>query len=197
MSASDVKRDTSKSKSVVKAERHVKAEASLPSKYMSRIKARGYVKRKKSIVLPLVFKCELCNKTFGTANRCYKHLRTHSKGCYGCAKCRKRFQYPKILPNHQMMHNKKLYLKCDVPGCTKKYPTQESLKYHMSTYQGFRFKCTRCKFKTTTKANLHQQQTGAHDISLKAKCGQLFRWPYQGRKTKQSARNVELLRQGS
>ena len=38
LSALDVKRDTSKSKSVVKAECHVKAEASVPSKSMSRIK---------------------------------------------------------------------------------------------------------------------------------------------------------------
>ena len=44
------------------------------------------------------------------------------QGLYKCPSCHKRFHYPKILSNHQLVHNKKLYLKCDVCGCSRKYP---------------------------------------------------------------------------
>ena len=58
----------------------VKGNDCVFSKSMTKIKTRGYVECKKSIVLPCIFKCDLCGKTFAMVNGYYKHLHTHSQG---------------------------------------------------------------------------------------------------------------------
>ena len=117
---------------------------------------RSYFKQKKSVTLDFNFKCTKCNKHFATQNGQYKHYRTHSLGKYVCTICKKRFQYPRNLVDHKATHNPKLFIKCTVPGCGKKYATVESLKYHVRTHDGYCFKCTLCTFKVTTQQNLKQ-----------------------------------------
>ena len=98
---------------------------SLPESVVDKkpIKMRSYFKQKKSVTLDLIFKCTKCNKWFATQNGQYKHYRTHSLGKYVCNICKKRFQYPKTLADHKATHNPKLFIKCDVQGCGKKYTT--------------------------------------------------------------------------
>ena len=60
------------------------------------------------------------------------------------------------------------------------YATEEALKYHLATHDGYQYKCMSCTFKSMTKENLKQHQRGTHGVGLlKARCGEDFSWPHQ------------------
>ena len=142
------------------------------------IKTRSYIKQKQAIVPKYLYKCSKCVKKFVTQNRLYKHERTHSVGRYVCTVCKRHFQYLKTLRDHKVTHTPNLMIKCTVRGCAKKYASAESLKYHLTTHNGYRHKCTYCNFKSTTKQNLIQHLRGSHGQGvLKARCGKNFAWP--------------------
>ena len=139
------------------------------------MKTRSYIKQKQAIVLK--YKCSKCVKKFSTQNGLYKHERTHSVGHYVCTVCNRCFQYPKTLRDHKVTHTPRLFIKCTVRGCAKKYASVESLKHHLTT-NGYRHKCNYCNFKSTTKQNLVQHLRGSHGQGvLKARCGKKFSWP--------------------
>ena len=60
-------------------------------------------------------------------NSCYKHVHTHFDALYKCKICSKGFQYPTVLASHNLLHTRKLLIKCKVPGCKKKYVLHSAL----------------------------------------------------------------------
>ena len=168
----DVKKYTDKSTNVLPS---VSKSDTITRKPM---KTKSYIKQKQAIVLKYLYKCSKCVKKFSTQNRLYKHERTHSVGHYVCTACNRCFQYPKTLRDHKVTHTPRLFIKCTVRGYAKKYASVESLKYHLTTHDGYRHKCNYCNFKLTTKQNLVQHLRGSHGQGvLKARCSKKFSWP--------------------
>ena len=125
------------------------------------------------------FKCQFCSRIYSTENGQYKYVHTHYQGRYKCNTCGKCFQYPYILKNHAVLHKKLLPVKCYFPGCLKRYAMSAALTNHKLTHHKRKWKCSVCKFSTSTIHYLNQHMSWTHGPALKARCGLIFTWSHQ------------------
>ncbi|XP_071958799.1 uncharacterized protein [Antedon mediterranea] len=115
----------------------------------------------------LMFRCDHCEKVFGTQNSLKKHLEaTHSmKSQFICEYCEKIFVHEPSLKRHvEEVHEQKT-LPCDI--CLKIFPSQRRLHEHMRTVHKIivskqssviedLFKCKICDQEMASKGNLRR-----------------------------------------
>ena len=144
----------SNSKSISKSVSNKKVKSNIQVK----VKVKG--KRKIKITFNVKFychvhakfKCNLCSNIYETRNSCYKHVCTYFAALYKCKICGKGFQYPTLLASHNLLHTRKLLIKCKVSGCKKKYALHSALENHKLTHKSCKFQCLHCNFVTVYKA---------------------------------------------
>lgn len=77
-------------------------------------------------------KCDLCSKSFPNPSLLRDHKLAHSnERNFHCDECGKSFKIKSQLRSHKEYHRAAESRPCQCPKCPKKYPTTNSLKYHL------------------------------------------------------------------
>ncbi|KAL1501815.1 hypothetical protein ABEB36_007069 [Hypothenemus hampei] len=130
---------------------------------------------------PRNFTCEMCGKSFTTAERLALHCRmTHNSTTYSCHICSKVYRQKTGLISHlESQHESNGYC-CE--QCGKKFVYRTSLTQHMRLHTGdTKYQCQECSQICVSKRRLeehlhvHTQKPDARKTYLCKICGRLFR----------------------
>lgn len=91
--------------------------------------------------VPVIHKCTVCGKGFGSLTSLQQHQRTHRKpqatavvAYYDCDQCEQRFDSPFKLQRHTLTHSNEGRHYCQHPGCGKHYKSKYSLADHFKIH---------------------------------------------------------------
>jgi KRAB domain-containing zinc finger protein len=105
------------------------------------------------------FRCNICSKSFKTAQYLQLHEKTHNKRVQ-CGICSKMFPSVGVLNQHSKeYHENGKNFECEI--CSKKFNRKSNLKTHQKTHDRNRpkqFKCQRCDYATDLKDNFKAHQ---------------------------------------
>ena len=119
MAKSDIiiKDESTKDKNVIK-------------KNKNKIHKKNLIKKQEQV--PIIYKCDKCNKEYNIKNSYQKHLLTHNKKIYICSKCDAKFAIKSKYNRHLLIHNDLKEFKC--PLCDSAFHLKYNLKVHLRVH---------------------------------------------------------------
>lgn len=91
-----------------------------------------------------IFNCQLCSKTFTSADYLKRHQVTHNDDFkYSCSTCNQKFKWLTSLQSHTQIHTQnKTTMQCK--DCQKTFFNQRTLDRHMKIHQNVKYQCGVC-----------------------------------------------------
>ena len=127
------------------------------------------------------FVCSECGKGYSTSNGLWKHHNKHfaPKFCCDWENCKWKFHFKNELVSHMKTHTGQGKIPCTWKGCQRLFVSTKNMYGHLESHNDTRYPCSECDQVFKTKYNYKQHFVGKHmeTKSLKAKCGEGFKWP--------------------
>ncbi|XP_071486943.1 uncharacterized protein [Diadema antillarum] len=123
----------------------------------------------------IVYKCEICLKTFYHQSSYIAHKYLHEDK-YACEVCGKRFRTRGSMEAHlNRVHTKDKLFPCDI--CDKVYYDKKTLMSHMEYHSDRKYECDIChqKFHHNWLVNLHKRNVHTEKSHLCEICGKSFK----------------------